>query len=36
MPAIADPLDTETLDSLSRVLKVPLHPKLAPPDELRS
>ncbi len=34
--AIADPLDTETLDSLSRVLKVPLHPKLAPPDELRS
>ena len=34
--AIADPLDTETLDSLSRVLKVLLHPKLAPPDELRS
>lgn len=34
--AIADPLDTETLDSLSRILKVPLHPKLAPPDELRS
>ena len=34
--AIADPLDTETLDSLSRILKVPLHPKLAPPDELRA
>ncbi len=34
--AIADPLDTETLDSLSRILKLPLHPKLAPPDELRS
>jgi type IV pilus assembly protein PilB len=34
--AIADPLDTETLDSLSRILKLTLHPKLAPPDELRS
>ncbi len=34
--AIADPLDTETLDSLSRVLKLTLNPKLAPPDELRN
>jgi type IV pilus assembly protein PilB len=34
--AIADPLDTETLDSLSRVLKLPINPKLAPPDALRS
>ena len=31
-----DPLDTETLDSLSRVLKLPINPKLAPPDALRS
>ncbi|MEY4854974.1 MAG: hypothetical protein RIR32_1650, partial [Verrucomicrobiota bacterium] len=30
--AIADPLDTETLDSLSRVLKLPINPKLATPD----
>jgi type IV pilus assembly protein PilB len=34
--AIADPLDTDTLDSLSRVLKLTLNPKLAPPDELRA
>jgi len=34
--AIADPLDTETLDTLSRILKLTLHPKLAPLDELRS
>lgn len=33
--AIADPLDTESIDSLSRVLKLTLNPKLAPPDELR-
>ena len=33
--AIADPLDTESLDSLARVLKLTLNPKLAPPDELR-
>lgn len=34
--AISDPLDTETLDSLSRVLKLTLNPKLAPPDELKN
>jgi general secretion pathway protein E/type IV pilus assembly protein PilB len=34
--AIADPLDTDTLDSVSRVLKLTLNPKLAPPDELRT
>ena len=34
--AVADPLDTDTLDSLSRVLKLTLNPKLAPPDELRN
>lgn len=34
--AISDPLDTETLDSLSRVLKLTLNPKLAPPDELKT
>lgn len=34
--AISDPLDTETLDSISRVLKLTLNPKLAPPDELKS
>ena len=34
--AIADPLDTESLDSLARVLKLTLNPKLAPPDELRA
>ena len=34
--AIADPLDTETLDSLSRVLKLPINPKLATPDTLRA
>jgi general secretion pathway protein E/type IV pilus assembly protein PilB len=33
--AIADPLDTESLDSLARILKLTLNPKLAPPDELR-
>ncbi len=34
--AISDPLDTESLDSLARVLKLTLSPKLAPPDELRN
>ena len=34
--AIADPLDTETLDSLSRVLKLPINPKLATPDALKA
>jgi general secretion pathway protein E/type IV pilus assembly protein PilB len=34
--AVADPLDTESLDSLARVLKLTLNPKLAPPDELRA
>jgi len=34
--AIADPLDTETLDSLSRVLKLPINPKLAIPDALKA
>lgn len=34
--AVSDPLDTETLDSISRVLKLPLNPKIAPPDELRT
>ena len=34
--AIADPLDTETLDSLSRVLKLPINPKLATPDTLKA
>jgi len=34
--AIADPLDTETLDSLSRVLKLPINPKLATPDSLKA
>ena len=33
--AISDPLDTETIDSISRVLKVALNPKLAPPEELK-
>ncbi len=33
--AIGDPLDTESLDSLARVLKLTLNPRLAPPDELR-
>jgi type IV pilus assembly protein PilB len=33
--AISDPLDTETLDSISRILKLPLNPRLAPPDELK-
>ena len=33
--AIADPLDTETLDSLSRVLKLPINPKLATPEDLK-
>jgi type IV pilus assembly protein PilB len=32
---VADPLDTDSLDSLSRVLKLTLNPRLAPPDELR-
>ena len=34
--AIADPLDTETLDSLSLVLKLPINPKLATPDALKA
>ncbi|GBL42847.1 hypothetical protein LBMAG55_01030 [Verrucomicrobiota bacterium] len=34
--AIADPLDTETLDSLSRILKLPINPKLATPDALKA
>jgi type IV pilus assembly protein PilB len=34
--AISDPLDTETLDSISRILKLTLNPKLAPPDELKT
>ena len=34
--AIADPLDTETLDTLSRILKLSLDPKLVPPDELKA
>ena len=34
--AISDPLDTDTLDSLSRILKLTLNPKLAPPDELKT
>lgn len=33
--AIADPLDTETLDSLSRVLKLPINPKLSTPEDLK-
>ena len=33
--AISDPLDTETLDSISGVLKLPLNPKLATPDALK-
>ncbi len=33
--AISDPLDTETIDSVSRVLKLAINPKLAPPDALR-
>jgi type IV pilus assembly protein PilB len=34
--AISDPLDTETLDSLSRVLKLALNPKLATPEDLKA
>ncbi len=33
--AISDPLDTETIDSISRVLKLAINPKLAPPDLLK-
>jgi len=33
--AICDPLDTETLDSVSGILKLPLNPRLAPPDALK-
>ena len=33
--AISDPLDTETIDSISRMLKLPLNPKLASPEELK-
>ena len=34
--AISDPLDTETIDSISRVLKVALNPRLATPDDLKA
>ncbi len=34
--AISDPLDTETIDSVSRVLKLALNPKLAPPEDLKA
>ncbi len=34
--AVADPLDTDTIDSLSRVLKLTINPKLAAPDELKT
>jgi general secretion pathway protein E/type IV pilus assembly protein PilB len=33
--AIADPLDTETLDSVSRMLKLSLNPKLTSPEDLK-
>lgn len=33
--AISDPLDTETIDSISRLLKLAISAKLAPPDELK-
>ena len=33
--AISDPLDTETIDSVSRVLKLAINPKLASPDALK-
>jgi len=33
--AISDPLDTETIDSISRLLKLAINPKLAPPDALK-
>ena len=33
--AVADPLDTDSIDSLSRSLKLTLNPRLAQPDELR-
>ncbi|PHX80394.1 MAG: type II secretion system protein E [Opitutia bacterium] len=33
--AISDPLDTETVDSISRLLKLAISAKLAPPDELK-
>ncbi len=32
--AVGDPLDTDSLDSLSRILKLTLNPRLAPPDQL--
>jgi general secretion pathway protein E/type IV pilus assembly protein PilB len=33
--AISDPLDTETIDSVSRLLKLAINSKLAPPDALK-
>lgn len=33
--AVADPLDTDSIDSLSRSLKLTLNPRLAQPDDLR-
>ncbi|MFN7340618.1 MAG: GspE/PulE family protein [Opitutia bacterium] len=32
--AVGDPLDTDSLDTLSRILKLTLNPRLAPPDQL--
>jgi general secretion pathway protein E/type IV pilus assembly protein PilB len=34
--AVSDPLDTDTLDSLSRVLKLSINPKLAAPNDLKA
>ncbi len=34
--AISDPLDTETIDSVSRVLKLALNPQLATPEDLKA
>ncbi|MDR2863004.1 MAG: Flp pilus assembly complex ATPase component TadA [Puniceicoccales bacterium] len=34
--AVADPLDTETIDELSRLLKIPLCIRLAPPDAIKT
>jgi type IV pilus assembly protein PilB len=32
--AVGDPLDTDSLDTLARILKLTLNPRLAPPDQL--
>jgi len=32
--AVGDPLDTDSLDTLSRILRLTLNPRLAPPDQL--